>query len=56
MKTLIQILRHPRKFDGIMCLPMRFDAAETLLEHWNELGSKDQSLVCQVLLFSGRYK
>lgn len=56
MNQLIQIIRHPRKFDSFANLPMRFDAAEMLFnEFWDAMGHKDQLLVENILRFSGKY-
>jgi hypothetical protein len=56
MKLLIDIVMHPRKYDGVQNLPLRFDAAEALLPFWNKLSAKVQHVVEEVLVKSGYYK
>lgn len=55
-KLLLEIVRHPRRFDGVVSLPLRFDAAQMLLESWNELAEKDKLRVQNILLRSGKYQ
>lgn len=54
-KLLLEIVRYPRRFDHILGLPQQFDAAEALLDYWEKLSNKEQELVTEVLVASGKY-
>ncbi|HET6255817.1 MAG TPA: hypothetical protein VFE32_17200 [Puia sp.] len=55
MKTLIDIVNNPRKYDWVICVPGAFDAAEALLPHWEQLNRRTRLKVQEILVRSGRY-
>ncbi len=56
MTTLLEIFYHPRRFDSVQGLPLKFDAAEMLVKnHWDELGKSDKRAIVSFLIKSGKY-
>jgi hypothetical protein len=56
MNQLIEIVLHPAKYRNVVGLPMRFDAAEQLVNsHWNELKTPVKRVIAKLLIHSGKY-
>lgn len=55
MNQLLEIVLHPQKYRHIANLPLRFDAAEQLLEYWYILSPSHKRAVSRILISSGKY-
>ena len=56
MNQLLEIVLHPAKYRQFANLPLRFDAAEQLLEYWYILSPCHKRAVRSVLIKSGKYE
>ena len=56
MNQLIEIVLHPQRYRNVANLPLRFDAAEQLVNnHWDELKAPVRKAIAKILLRSNRY-
>lgn len=52
---LIEIVKHPQHYRHFVGLPLQCEAAEELLNYWDELKTPVKKAVTRVLVKSGKY-